>query len=344
MSRRLRGLFTVAAAIVACASLVACVAPYNARGVSRARVGLNGAALGPNDRMDKELALIDATGATWLRADFNWPTLEPQRGKYNWAPADHLVTKARAAGLSLMGIITYAPGWAGSPPNVNDFAAFAGQLAARYSKLGVHAWEIWNEANLKGPWPGNVDPVRYTAMLKAAYRTIHAADSKAVVVSSGLSSAIDDPSGYSLSPQTFLKRMYQAGAKGSFDAVGLHLSITPNPVTAAGDWNPTNAATKFMYPTMQANGDGHKKIWATEAGYSTATASGKGVSESQQWPLLQLMTETWLNKSFAGPIFLYTLRDPGTDNANMWAKMGILRNDYSHKPAYDSMRAWMHGK
>jgi hypothetical protein len=244
----------------------------------------------------------------------------------------------------MMGLITYAPAWAGSPPNVNDYAAYAGQLARRYSKMGVHAWEIWNEANLRGPWPGNVDPVRYTAMLKAAYTAIKAADPNAVVVSSGLSSAVDDPSGYSLSPQTFLSRMYAAGAKGYFDAVGLHITVTPNSVTVAGDWNPTNAATKYMYPMMQARGDGGKKIWATEAGYSTATASGKGVTESQQWPLMQQLIDVWLNKPFAGPIFVYTLRDPGTDNGNMWAKMGIMRNDYSRKPAYDGLRAWLHGK
>ena len=302
-------------------------------------IGFNVAGIGPRDVADRELAALAATGAKWVRVDLNWSTLAPTRTTRNWAPADHYVALANSLGLHILAQITYTPDWEGTLPNPTDLGEWAGELAARYAPFGVHTWEIWNEANLKGPWPGAPDPVLYTQLLKAAYTNIHAHDSQATVVSSGLSPAPDQPS-WALRPYTFLRAMYDNGAKGYFDAVGLHITMTPFEVNAPQNqdtWNPTYSAVTQMYPLMQAMGDGNKKIWATEAGYSTTVDPSKGVSESRQAPLLEDLMSTWLHKSFAGPVFAYTLRDPGTDQNNWFDMMGLLREDFSHKPAYDAI-------
>jgi hypothetical protein len=286
--------------------------------------------------VDRELQASADTGAKWIRVDFNWPTLAPTRNTRNWAPADHLVQVANGLGLQILGQITYSPAWEGTIPNPTDFGNWAGELATRYGPQGVHAWEIWNEANLKGPWPGAPDPVTYTQLLKSAYVSIHAADTDATVVSTGLSPAPDQPA-IGLRPYTFLKAMYDNGAKGYFDAVGLHITMTPwasNCSTCNQTWNPSYSAETQMYPLMQQMGDGYKKIWATEAGYSTTTDTSKGVSESQQGPLLTQLIDSWLHKSYAGPVFAYTLRDPGTDTTNWFDMMGLLHNDYTPKPGY----------
>jgi hypothetical protein len=334
---RARALFAVA---LVGALLTGCVATYDIRPSSASRIGFNGAPLGPAAGMAREVDDIAATGATWLRADLNWPTVEPKRGSFNWEPSDQLVLLAKNKHLNVLGLLSYSTSWAGTIPSDTDFGNYAGAMAHRYAPMGVHAWEIWNEANLRGPWPGAPDPVKYTSMLKAAYRAIHAADPHAIVVSTGLSPA-PDQAGYGYRPATFLQKMYAAGAKGYFDAVGLHISMSPYPPTINQTWNLIYSASVEMYPMMKAFGDANKKIWATEAGYSTTTDANKGVSEAAQGLLLKQMLQIWLAKPFAGPAFVYMLRDAGTDRTNWFDNMGLLRRDYSPKPAYFGITSWL---
>jgi hypothetical protein len=72
--------------------------------------------------------------------------------------------------------------------------------------------------------------------------------------------------------------MYRAGAKGYFDAVGSHVY----PYNRA-DYCPADVSEKRgylcglhqMHDVMEANGDGHKKIWLTEFGRYSCTAEGR---------------------------------------------------------------------
>ena len=77
----------------------------------------------------RELDEIVTTGARWLRVDFPWPSLQPRASAWNWSPFDRIVSAARARGLKVLGLLSYAPQWArrpaagGRPPF--DTAAFA---------------------------------------------------------------------------------------------------------------------------------------------------------------------------------------------------------------------------
>ena len=306
---------------------------------------MDAAALWPNTENDisAELNAVQDMGIKWLRADFNWPSIERDRGRFEFHKADYMVQQATARGLKIMGEITSSPGWAGPngmPTNPADYGNYAGALARRYAPLGVHTWEIWNEANLRGPWPGTPDPAKYTAMLKAAYTAIHAADPHATVVTSGLAPASDIGT-YSLKPSTFLRRMYDNGAQGYFDAVGLHPHTTPYPSNIEQPWNPIVYARDEMYPLMRAHGDGAKKIWGTEAGFTTSSDTQKSVSESLQGPRLVLLIQTWSSYPWAGPIFLYQARDSGTDHANWHNNFGIMHTNWVHKPAYNTLRSFL---
>jgi hypothetical protein len=101
------------------------------------------------------------------------------------------------------------------------------------------------------------------------------------------------------------------------------------------------AAGTELYPLMKWYGDGAKKIWATEAGYSTTTNRSKGVSEASQGTLLTQMLRLWVAKPFAGPVFVYTVRDTGTDRANWFDNLGLLHTDFSRKPAYTSLASFI---
>jgi GH35 family endo-1,4-beta-xylanase len=333
--------------VVGVAGVGACAAPTSTptSGARIAdRVGFNAAALfNPTSTVQTELNAVRDIGARWIRGDFNWPTVERSNDRFEWTAPDRLVNEANARGLRIMGTITYTPAWAnvgGGLPSDAEFGEYAGALAQRYKSRGVHHWEIWNEANLKGPWPGVPNPAKYTSMLKAAYNAIKAADPSAVVITSGLAPA-GDVGGYSLKPSTFVRQIYQNGGKGYFDAVGLHPHTTPYASSTQQAWNPMVQAQNEIYPVMQQAGDGGKKIWATEVGFTTANDPSKAVSEAQQGGRVVDMIRTWLNYPFAGPIFVYQLRDIGTSGSNWHDHFGLMRHDFSKKPAFGEVRNYV---
>ncbi|HEY6068567.1 MAG TPA: cellulase family glycosylhydrolase, partial [Gaiellaceae bacterium] len=179
--------------------------------------------------MARDLDSMKDAGARWIRMDVNWAVIQAGGpSSYGWAPFDRVAAAARARGLSVLAEIVYTPSWAQpagapaeSPPaNLDDYARFAAAAAAHYAPLGVHAYEIWNEPNNASFWRPRADVVRYTAMLRAAYPAIKAADPGAVVVTGGMSPAVDD--GRNVAPLNFLRGIYANGGKAFFDAVGHH--------------------------------------------------------------------------------------------------------------------------
>ena len=149
----------------------------------------------------QHLDAIARTGARWVRVDFSWAAIQSQGPtRFNWAPWDAIVRAATARGLHVLGVVAYTPQWAlptsvnlatpGSylnpPAHPRAYGTFAGQLAARYGRMGVHAWEIWNEPNIRAFFRPQPNPVTYTAMLKSAYVSIKHNDPGATVVAGGI--------------------------------------------------------------------------------------------------------------------------------------------------------------
>lgn len=289
----------------------------------------------------RELDLMAATGAHWLRLDFPWPSVEPSKGSWNWAPFDRIVAAALQRGFEIVGIPGYAPTWAsqavsaGVPPVAPAaYGEFVGALARRYGPQGVHVWELWNEPNLLGAWGANPDPKAYAALLTAGAASARAADPITRILSGGLAPAVDAGDGSEVSPVTFVKGIYAAGAGRSLDAVAMHPYSYPalprDPSTAS--WN-TYERLPLVHDVMAANGDGAKQIWLTEFGAPTGTANG-AVSPDVQTAMVRqglLGIQDW---AWSGPIFWYSARDRVTDLADREANFGLVRMDFSPKPAY----------
>ena len=139
---------------------------------------------------------------------------------------------------------------------------------------------------------------------------------------------------------SFLQRTYASGAAGSFDAVGWHPYSYPN---APGGLNPTSAWVQ-MYGTatsvrsiMSAFGDADKQVWATEFGAHTAPESAGALSEVQQAGYLGGGIDLWRGYPWAGPLFVYQLRDRGTNPTDQEDHFGLERADGSHKPAWSAV-------
>lgn len=288
--------------------------------------------LGP-EALTARLSELQALGVTDLRIAVPWVYIEPAKGSYNWAKMDAVVEAATAMGFTLTGAVTATPTWAGLPlagaPDPDTYAAFAGSVAERYGSQ-IAAYEVWNEPNgviFYAP----VDPAGYTRMLKAAYSAIKAANPDAMVVAGALG-ATGTVSGITLSPQQFLAQMYDAGAAGYFDALSYHPYHYTLPFSAgAGTINAPLEQVKALYALMVANGDGDKRIWATE--YGTATTPGWGVTQSEQAALLRDFLTAWSQLSYTGPAFVYTSQDAQTGILNHEYNFGLFTSDGKPKPA-----------
>lgn len=331
---------------------VTCPSRPPARSAVAERAGFSeGSSIGGRspDALQREIAGIAATGARYLRLDFDWSYIGREPGVLDWTVVDRIVATARSCTLDVLGVLAYTPAWArprGSsdhqPPSDNaTFAAFARAAVERYRPRGVHAWEVWNEPNLGGFWSPRPDPAAYAALLAVTYDTVKAADPGATVVTGGLSPAPNDADGSSIAPVTFLEGIYRAGGGGRFDAVGHHPSNYPQlPLHAVDDYNDNAFAgvTPRLRDIMIKRGDGGKKIWGTEMG--APTALGNSVEY-----LAEYLTEAynaWNRWSYTGPLFWYSYLDAGTDPNNREDNFGLVRADFTAKdPALEAFKRAM---
>lgn len=300
---------------------------------------------------------IRATGAHWIRFDFDWSTVQPMNStSFDWSHYDKIVNAIAARHLEILGILDYTPSWAHSdgcnsnlcaPTDLTSFAAYTAAAAQRYSTRGIHAWEIWNEPNNPTFWQPAANPNAYTSLLKSAYTAIHKADPQAVVITAGLSPQATANGAYS--PYDFAAAMYANGAHGYFDAFGDHPYTFPlSPADIADDaWTQMALANHSLRSLMVANGDASKKIWITEYGAPTGgpgaistnqqpnlSAHPYVVDESRQATLLAQALQLYRSYAWAGPMFYYTYQDAGTDTSTNENFFGLLRGDGTKKAAY----------
>jgi hypothetical protein len=147
----------------------------------------------------------------------------------------------------------------------------------------------------------------------------------------------------SINDTVYLERMYRAGAKGSFDAFGLHPypPLPHDPLSGKIGWNAL-LQTSLEHDTMSLYGDGDKKIWGTEYGAPTGT-DAKSVSEATQAQYIVEGLNYWNGLDFTGPMFIHTIRDATTTGSDWSAYLGLTHADFSPKPALDAMRNLLSG-
>ncbi|MDQ4145758.1 MAG: cellulase family glycosylhydrolase [Actinomycetota bacterium] len=295
-----------------------------------------------------------AAGARWLRFNFSWAHIQYFGPTYyNWAPYDHIVKEASARNIRILGVIAIAPPWANPlaakgdpypPLSPADYGKFARETAQRYAPLGVRHWEIWNEPNVPAFWKPAPNVVDYFQLLKEGYAGIKTVDPGATVMIGGLARVDPDaihvsPVGTVVSgvpPVTFLRRLYELGANPFFDAVGWHPYSAPGGPLEQTQYGNAWLELPEARALMESVGDGGKRIWLTEYGFSTGGAEDSPwkVSEARQAELLQQAYDLAAEYPWAGPLFWYTYRDTGGDQNDAFNFFGIVRHDFSPKPAF----------
>jgi hypothetical protein len=204
---------------------------------------------------------------------------------------------------------------------------------------------VWNEANLSGFWQGGPNPAKYTAMLKLCYSAIHAADPGATVLTEGSSPAgsYNNPgSSSNMNGVNFLEQIYANGGQGYFDAVAHHPYSFPYRPSYAATWSAWYqmfGTSPSLRSLMIANGDGAKKIWATEWGLPTNGVAGDGhVTEAEQAAQVTEAFQLFGSYSWAGPLFVHNFRDDGTSTSTRENFFGLTRWDFSQKPSWTAFR------
>jgi hypothetical protein len=299
------------------------------------------------DDVPATVARVQAAGARHVRLFVSWRALEPSPGTLggDLARYDDAVDRLRALGISTYFVVLQTPAWATSsgaadaPPPPGAYADFMRRLAAHF-RGRVQAYEVWNEPDFPVFWRGGASAGDYTALLRATYPAVKAGDPAARVGVGGLVG----------NDYTYLGYLYLAGAKGSFDFVGVHTDNDCNgdPRQAARDVDGRIERFAFtgyreVRETMLANGD-DKPIWMTELGWSTTSIRcpanrrrRAGVTPAVQAAYLSRAYACLAADPYVEKGTWFSLNDFGPDDS-IGTRFGLLSFGGARRPAFAAFR------
>jgi hypothetical protein len=248
-------------------------------------------------KIQRTLQMVREMGAPWVVEYFPWPYVEPVEGEFTWGHSDVVVEHAVNQGLTVIARLGWVPGWARPDPDeqdttltyldakhYGDFADFVATFVARYRGRVSHVI-IWNEPNLSFEWGYRpVDPEGYVELLRAVYPRVHAANPDVVVLAGALAPTLEpEGSAAGLSDLAYLRRMYEAGAASTFDALAVHaygLAFPPEEPSAPDAIN--FRRVELLREIMVAHGDGDKPAYVTEAGWNDHPRWARAVRPGQR--------------------------------------------------------------
>ena len=302
-----------------------------------------------SDPIDKrQLDLARGMGAQMVRVDAGWATAE-WAGKGQWsssylAKLDSLVSATQARGMRLLLVWWRSPPWATSvagvhnapPVRPRDYADSIATIAARYRDRPVD-FEIWNEPNSDAFFQSPDNARDYAALLKAAYSAIKGASPRAVVVGGALMHA----------DATFTRSLYGHGIKGYMDGFSLHpYTEDRDPLLAYPRYSHVSfmPGIKSVRDVQVAFGDA-TPLWLTEFGWNTGQLHGSGypawkrsVTLEQQADYTRRGIDFAQTLPYVANAAVYLLRDDGSDPLDDQDNFGLVRRDYTAKPAYQAFR------
>lgn len=250
----------------------------------------------------------------------------------------------QARGVNVLVVGIGSPAGDISPPaNPQDYASWMACLGKTYGE-GIDAFEVWNEPDEHAFWPSGPNPGAYTALLKATHAALKAVRPDAPVLVGGLTGNNFE----------FLEKLYDAGAQGSFDAVGVHTDTAC--LVRSPDFyyrEPDGRIGRYAFTgyrevrhVMAARGDA-KPIWMTEIGWSTLTTKcahpgvtedrPSGVSLEKQAEFLKRAYACAAADPYVGPVIWFSQRDAGTGN-QYDHHLGLMDHAGTPKPAFDAYR------
>jgi polysaccharide biosynthesis protein PslG len=273
-------------------------------------------------------------GVRWCRFDMRVSSIQSSpSATRNWTSIDQRVNALSAAKINILGLLMPG-GWLGE-----SFATEANRVAMRnhcvavvnrYKSVIKH-WEICNELNLARKCTAQ----NYALLMQLVYPAIKAEDPEAQVGFVG-NASVELTSSSHFGARPWLVDFYNAGGGRFFDFLCHHPYTATSTPTTAGSWQGWNIMAA-LYQEMVARGDGHKQIWITEYGDTTAGTWDNVVTEARQDSDFQQAYDICVRTPHYGPMFYYSHRDRpagGDDNSSeQW--FGLMRRNGTFKPAYN---------
>ncbi|MCL4238878.1 MAG: hypothetical protein KJ047_11590 [Anaerolineae bacterium] len=330
-------------------------------------------------KRERQAQMIAEAGFGWMRQQFPWEDIEIHaKGDFTdrrnldvhgaisaWDKYDHIVALAGQYGLRIIARLGGPmPAWSlpegndnryTPPADFQDFVDYAATVAARYRGRIQH-YQVWNEPNLYPEWgEQTVNAEAYTDLLCRTYRALKAVDPQIVVITGAIGPTID-LSGRNAYDVLYLQRMYQAGAGACFDVLG---------VQGYGLWSgPTDRRLRpttinyqrhlYLRDVMVANGDAHKPIWISEAGWNPvpddpaiADLERYGrvtMEQAAAWAPLayERASEEW---PWIGVIaWWYFKRADDSEMGQSWYYFRLVEPDFTPTPVYEALKAHMTGE
>jgi hypothetical protein len=242
---------------------------------------------------DCSFGLMAADHVGVFRGGLSWAQTEYPAGHYAFDAFDGLVGELARHHIRFLPVLLDPPRWRSTQPSSGaplgmyppahpaQFAAWAAVCARRYGPHGafwranpalpyypVRAWQVWNEPNIVSFWAPRPNPRAYVALLRATARAIRSVDRHAEIVTAGMPflGVADETS--------FLRRLYRAGARRSFDVLAIHTYART--VTAAV------TRLRTARGVMNRFGDRRKQIWDTEWSWAGGPPNPFRVSQRGQ--------------------------------------------------------------
>ncbi|MCL6647367.1 MAG: cellulase family glycosylhydrolase [Chloroflexi bacterium] len=326
-------------------------------------IGYGVMTLAAPDRLDRAKRM----GFNWVKLIGSWKAVQPtSRETFTWQALDADIERATTRGMRILLRVDEPPAWATgtdarNAPPLDDtaLADFLAAVAARY-RGKIQAYEIWNEPNTSLEWGGRPpDPAKYVRMLRALYPKVKAADPNAILVTGGLATTGDAGTGREAwGDLTYLRALYENGARGFFDAIGSHPYSGPYPPETPAERAPLGVYFRRLEEQRRVAeqfGD-DPAFWLTEVGwlhnfegarcnlaaYDPYRAAWQ-VSEQEQADYLvrafRYAREHW---PWAGPIFIYNLDfalDPWRTRCDPNRFYSLVRGDGTPLAAWQQLAA-----
>lgn len=334
---------------------------------------------GHREEADRDLQLAKDAGFQWVKQRFEWRNIEKNaKNEWEWNEPDIVVNRINTAGLGIIARLDNQPDWArrdkifpasGPPDKMEDWKDYVQQVAERY-KGRILAYEIWNEPNISREWGNQKPDARaYVEMLRISYTEIKKIDPNAIIISAGLSPT-SEVSERAISDVQFLRDMYAAGAKDTFDVLGIHApgfkappdmdpaQVASDPQYNNNDPSPENLRRVYsfrhaedMRKIMEENGDQAKQVAVMEMGWTSDTRPNSpyawhAVTEDQKAEYLvkavQYAKTNW--KDWVGLMSIIYIPSPEwtpSDEQYYWA---ITNPDGTPRPAYNALKAVRAGR
>lgn len=280
--------------------------------------------LGVNTHMDCQphLSKLHEINATWIRSDFNWSAIEPQRDKWDWAATDAIVANARRLNLNVYAAIVSVPSWTSSNglntgvPNQVDWMHFIDVLSNRYSNY-IGAYGILNEPNLEEFWMGSTKDY-VDIMLRPAYPIIHHNAPTAVVAAPDLA--------HLYSARLGIDGFFKDLPPESFDVLSHHVYGSTDLKSKLYGFKFMGIGYKPGLIQMIQRFPG-KEVWITECG-------DRSEDEKQQAAVISLQLKEFSKIPAIKKVFLFHFMDSEGDKE----KWGLLRPDESPKLIWSVLR------